>query len=282
MNKFNQLLQILNHHKTHIIASFLLITPLNSIYNYQIITQLENTGVLENKVEISHPKIAQNNFPENNQNQQNNQSNSTQKNQPERSSILESIWQLLKAKRQQEPALSSRSNICEISPGLLGEVNVIYSDRPLFLWEGKANNLTINLYTPFSLEEEQKILWSKKIDSDNSEMQHLFYTGKPLEAGKIYDWETIVDNSSSRKMPFQIMEKAKREEISLELARLETELINAGKNEVDIILAKANYFAERDLWSDFIQVLFSLENSKTNLSQEIPKITEFICGFNHP
>ncbi len=53
----------------------------------------------------------------------------------ESSSIFEAIWKLLRAKTEQEPALSSRSNICEVTPGLLGETNLIYSDRPLFLWQ---------------------------------------------------------------------------------------------------------------------------------------------------
>jgi hypothetical protein len=279
MNKLNQLLQIFKHHKTQIIASFLLIIPLNPLNNYQNITLLQNFLTIKNQ--ILSITIAQNNSPKNDENQQKNQSNTTSENQQERSSILESIWKLLKAKRKQEPALSSRSNLCEISPGLLGEINIIYSDRPLFLWQGKANNLKINLYTPFSLEQEQKILWSKIIENKNSDIQYLFYTGKPLEAGKIYDWETVVNNSSSRKMPFQIMEKAKREQISLELIKLESELRNSGVKEEEIILAKANYFAERDLWSDAIQILFSLNNSTTNFSQEIQKMTEFICEFNN-
>lgn len=279
MNKLNQLLQIFKHHKTQIIASFLLIIPLNPLNNYQNIPLSQNFLTIKNQ--ILSITIAQNNSSKNDENQQKNQSNTTPENQQERSSILESIWKLLKAKRQQEPALSSRSNLCEISPGLLGEINIIYSDRPLFLWQGKANNLKINLYTPFSLEEEQKILWSKIIENKNSDIQYLFYTGKPLEAGKIYDWETVVNNSSSRKMPFQIMEKAKREQISLELIKLESELRNSGVKEEEIILAKANYFAERDLWSDAIQILFSLNNSTTNFSQEIQKMTEFICEFNN-
>ena len=84
----------------------------------------------------------------------------------ERSSILETLWKLLRAKREQEPALSSRSNICEITPGLLGETNTIYSDRPLFLWQGKAPNLEVYLYSPFSLDREQEVQWSTTVTTD--------------------------------------------------------------------------------------------------------------------
>ena len=267
MNKFNQFAQVFKQYKNHIIASSLLITPLNLTYDIQTIEQWQNLPSIQE--EFVKETIAQNN-----EKQQNDRSNSTPQTQ-ERSSILESIWKLLKTKQEQEPALSSRGNICEVSPGLLGEVNVIYNDRPLFLWQGKADNLEINLYTPFNLEEEQKILWSQRV---NSKTQYISYTGNPLEMGQIYDWETIVNGSSSRKIPFQIMEQSQREQISLELVQLETKLIDSGVQKDEIILAKANYFAKRDLWSDAIQTLLSIQNSNDSLNEEIEQMTDFICG----
>ena len=76
----------------------------------------------------------------------------------EKSSIIEAIWKLLETKRKIEPPLASRSNICEIT-GLLGKTNLIYSDRPLFLWQGQVNNLKVNLYNPCSFPRTVSLSW---------------------------------------------------------------------------------------------------------------------------
>lgn len=203
------------------------------------------------------------------------QNNSHEQKTRERSSILESIWKLLKAKREQEPALSSRSNICEVSPGLLGDVNVIYSDRPLFLWQGKASNVTISLYTPFNWEKDQEILWSETV---NSGSQKVLYPGKPLEAGKIYDWQLFTEQESpQRRISFQVMSLEKRDRISKELEQLKIQLTNKGVTSEEMTLVRANYFAQQDLWSDVLQELFSLENPSTNLTNNLQEIVKYIC-----
>ncbi len=193
----------------------------------------------------------------------------------EQSSILETIWKLLRAKREQEPALTSRSNICEITPGLLGETNTIYSDRPLFLWQGKVLNLEVYLYSPFSLDKDQEVLWTQTV---NEESQNVLYTGEALQPGQIYDWEIIVDSQANRRrISFQVMDQGERDHISREIKHLETELTSAGATNEEIILAKANYFAERDLWSDTLQQLYSLENLSTLAKDNNQKIVSYIC-----
>ena len=193
----------------------------------------------------------------------------------DRSSILEAIWKLLRAKRELEPALSSRSNICEITPGLLGDINVIYSDRPLFLWQGTVPSLEIYLYTPFSLEKEQEVLWSKTVDDES---QKVLYTGRPLQPGQIYDWEIVVaPQSNRRRISFQVMSAEKRARLSHELEQLETELTNSGATAEEITKERINYFAQLDLWSDVLQEFFSLENSSTTLSHNAQEIVEYIC-----
>ena len=193
----------------------------------------------------------------------------------ESSSILETIWKLLRAKREQEPALSSRSNICEITPGLLGETNTIYSDRPLFLWQGTLPSLEIYLYSPFSLDADQELLWTQTV---NAESQNVLYTGEALQPGKIYDWEIIVDSQANRRrISFQIMDQGERDRISRELEQLETELTVSGANIEEIILAKANYFAERDLWSDTLQQLYFLETASDNDISPSQEMIFYIC-----
>ncbi len=201
----------------------------------------------------------------------------------ESSSIFEAIWKLLRAKKEQEPALSSRSNICEVTPGLLGETNLIYSDRPLFLWQGTIPQVDIYLYTPFSLDTEQEVFWSQTVASNN----RILYSGEPLQPGQIYDWEIVVDSATNRRrISFQVMEAAERDRISKELEQIESELTISGATSEEVIFAKANYFAEKDLWSDSLQELSFLETASYNaMSPEMRQVAiannqemiSFIC-----
>ncbi len=279
MNKFNHILRSFKKNSSKIVSPLLLSIIVTGSFSY-----LSNNRAIARSAPLSviaelqpRKQLAQ----EKSQSEWQ-KSDSEEKSEPisasrsrDRSSILEAIWKLLRAKREQEPALSSRSNICEITPGLLGEVNVIYSDRPLFLWQGKVPSLEIYLYTPFSLEREQEILWSQTVGSD---VQKVLYTGKALEVGQIYDWEIVVNpQSNRRRISFQVMAGEKRDRIRSELEQLETELTISGATASEITLARANYFAQQDLWSDALQELFSLENSATTLSSNAIEIVEYLC-----
>ena len=260
MNNFNRLLK----HSSKILSSLLLSAILTIFYcSFPVITAIAQENQ-ENSESIIQKRESDEKSESTSSPQRRN-----------RSSILEAIWKLLIAKREREPALSSRGKICEIAPGLLGEINVIYSDRPLFLWQGRVSSLEVHLYSAFSLEKEQEILWSQTV---SNESQNLLYTGEPLQPGQIYDWEIVVNpQSNRRRISFQVMGGEKRQLISRELEQLETELTISGATVEEITLERAYYFAQRDLWSDALQELFSLENSSTALSGNAQEIVEYLC-----
>ena len=82
---------------------------------------------------------------------------------------------------------------------------------------------------------------------------------------------------SRRRISFQVMEAAERDRISGELQQLETELVVSGATIEEIILAKANYFAEKDLWSDTLQQLSSLETATGNVIANTQEMISYIC-----
>ena len=261
MNNFDYISMSLKKNSSKIISSLLLSAIVTNFYSCFPITRA----------------MAQENWESINQNrvrEEESESTSPPRGR-DKSSILLAIWKLLRAKREREPALSSRGYICEIAPGLLGKINVIYSDRPLFLWQGKLPSLEIYLYTPFSLEKEQEILWTQSV---GREYQKVLYTGESLQPSQIYDWEIVVaPYSHRRRISFQVMSAQKREGISRELEQLETELTSSGATAEEIALERANYFAQRDLWSDALQELFSVENSSTAWSRDAQEIVKYIC-----
>ena len=65
--------------------------------------------------------------------------------------------------------------------------------------------------------------------------------------------------------------------LARELEQLETELTLSGANTEEITLEKANYFAERDLWSDALQQIYSVENSSTALNSNTQEIVNYLC-----
>lgn len=210
---------------------------------------------------------------ENNQqpatNQENTNTRETQRGNSR--SILATIWEMLGAKREKEPALSSRNGICEITPGLLENINLIYSDRPLFLWQGTAPNLAVHLYT-IDLDLKPELLWSQTVDNQS---RSLTYTGEPLQPGQTYDWE--ITTANPRRISFQVMPQSERDRISDELQSLETRLAASGATIEQISLAKAEYFAEQNLWSDALQQLHSIENPSTETMENIEEITSYMC-----
>ena len=260
MNNFNLILQSFKKNSPKFVSLFLLTITITTFYSSfsinRAIAEEDSQSLIENR-------------------------NTEQKSEPthtsrgrERNSILETIWKLLRAKREQEPALSSRSNICEITPGLLGETNLIYSDRPLFLWQGTVPQVEVNLFTPFSLETEQEVFWSQTVSKTNS----ILYSGEPLQPGQIYDWEIVVDSATNRRrISFQIMETAERNRIYGELEQLENELTNSGATNEEIILVKAKYFAKKDLWSDTLQQLSDIETASVNAIANTQEMISYIC-----
>ena len=191
---------------------------------------------------------------------------------------------ILRRLRRKEPPLGSRSNFfCAIAPGLLGEANVIWSDRPLFLWQGTASRFEVRLYSPFSPDKEQELLWSQSVTSQspNAKFQRATYTGEALQPGQIYDWEIVIEPDSPRqRFTFQVMESEQRDRITAELTALEVQLEAAGATAEETALQRANYFAERDLWSDVLQEIYLVNNPSAAMRSNIQEIWSYLCEPN--
>lgn len=186
-----------------------------------------------------------------------------------------SIWNAIsKLLQREEPPLGSRGNVCAITPGLLGEKNVIWSDRPLFVWQGPVQRLDLR---PYSLYSKHDVLWSQTLATD---AQSAMYTREALQPGQTYDWEVVLDQSGSRKdrFTFQVMDAQSRELIAAELTAMEKRLKSTGATAEAIALERANYFAQRDLWSDALQEVFSVKNPSADLTRTAQEISNYLCG----
>jgi hypothetical protein len=195
-----------------------------------------------------------------------------------RRSTWEAILTLFR--RRKEPNLGSRG-VCPIGPGLLEEQNIIWSDRPLFLWQGTNPPMEIRLYSPFDPKQEQQVIWRQNLTQTPLEttFQRMQYTGQPLQPGKIYDWEIFnLSDKYKLRRSFQVMGVGERDRMSGELQSLEAQLRVEQATDEEIALERAYYFARQNLWSDALQAMSAAPNPSIELTQKIQELLSFLCN----
>lgn len=165
---------------------------------------------------------------------------------PKRRSIWSALLDLLK---RQEPPLASRSAICPILPGLLGPRNVIWSDRPLFAWQGQIQTLEVRPYSSTIAYEDQPILWQRSVVGEMIAR----YDGIPLQRSQTYDWQLMDVQGNMQRYTFQVMDRPEAEAITRDLQALEQRLQASGNSPEVIASAHIQAFMDRDLLSDALQ-----------------------------
>ena len=168
---------------------------------------------------------------------------------PSRGSRLAGILNGLRARfERQEQRLGSRAGLCPYTPGLLGDTDSIYSDIPVFLWQGSATHIAVFNYDSFEL------VWEASLDDEQSSV--VYGGSTPLEHGQKYYWQLTHPELSLFPKTFAILPAEERAEIDLELEQQESALATASTSERAVI--RAEVFGDRNLWSDVLQELHSL------------------------
>ncbi|MUG93448.1 DUF928 domain-containing protein [Scytonema sp. UIC 10036] len=154
---------------------------------------------------------------------------------------------------------SAPSSVCMISPDALqGKPNIpriVWSDRPLFLWQGNIQQVGL-------MKNRQTTLWVQKLVSGK---QFISYTGEPLQPGETYYWVVFEGDTVIGNTKFMVMEPQERQRITNKLKGLEQEQKAQGANGEAIALTKANYFIQEELWADALQQAYSVEKPSTEL-----------------
>lgn len=153
------------------------------------------------------------------------------------------------------PPGGSRGPSDEIMPLVPGVMSVqSWSNHPLFLWQGTARQIEL-------IAANGNLVWSQRLAES---ARHCFYTETPLPSGT-YEWILYSPvKVAVAKIGFRVMQPQEQSEIEADLAGLEAQLSSAPLEQ--IALQKANYFAERQLWSDVFREAFSVMNPSKELS----------------
>jgi hypothetical protein len=154
---------------------------------------------------------------------------------------------------------SAPSAVCMISPDVPedkpNKTRIVWSDRPLFLWEGNVQQVGL-------MKNRQTTLWTKELVPGK---QFISYTGEPLQPGEIYYWAVFDGGTAKGNIKFQVMEPQERQSIANNLKSLEAEQKATEANTEAIALAKANYFIQQELWADALQQAYSVEKPSAEL-----------------
>ncbi|MGJ3249128.1 MAG: DUF928 domain-containing protein [Elainellaceae cyanobacterium] len=183
-----------------------------------------------------------------------------------------SLDELVTLMKRDHPPLGSRSDLCAISPGQVGTTDHIWSDRPLFLWQGNVNQIIVREF------DTQENLWSKNVQTQATATYQIPYDGIPLQPGQLYTWQLIADDSVIAEYTFEVLPTQERDRITTDLQTLDVQLRTTHPSNEAIALNYAQYFAEQGLWSDALNALYRGESQSPELEQAINDIETYLCG----
>lgn len=164
---------------------------------------------------------------------------------------------------------------CPIAPYPQKTLPLVWSDRPSLIWATKMPGAVGQIR--MRLQAGKAEVWSQPVTSTASLVQ-IEYAGKALEPGQTYEW--VSADPAGREnavVSFRVMTAAERQRVSDDLADLEAGLKAKGATAEEIAQAKAKYFAEQQLWSDMVQVTFSVQNPSAKLKTFRNRIVEQVC-----
>lgn len=163
----------------------------------------------------------------------------------------------------------TRGDPCLVNPGYGEEV---WSLEPLFLWRGVLRRVALRP------PGEASDFLALEVGQTINGLAPATYPGGQLQPGEEYEWWWFV-GVSRRGFPFRVMAAGEeRDRITTDLAQLQDELETQGADAETIAQARADYFLENDLLTDWLQALFSIDNPSTAFAESRNALIAEICG----
>lgn len=184
---------------------------------------------------------------------------------------------LLQRRPRQRPG-GRDGGVCMVSPGLLEDENVVWSDRPLFFWKAQAEEIVMQRLTV--TDQNDRILWEKPLAAT---AQSAVYAGQALQPGQTYTWQlewTVEGEPKPADHAFQVMASDRRQTITTKLQALTRQLQASGASAEAIAQQQADYLTaqEKPLWSDALKQLYTVENPSRVTTQIIQTWMNDVCA----
>lgn len=166
---------------------------------------------------------------------------------------------------QREPNISvNYSHLCAIAPE---PARPVWSDHPMFVWQANVGRIEVQ-----SLSGEQ--LWHQ---NDIKAENHVSYTGEALQLGASYRWVAFdPQNKPLFFVLFKVMDAQKHRVIENDLQKIEDGLKGASAEEK--AMQRAQFFAKKQLWSDFWREVLSVDNPSPALTEIVKTKTTELCS----
>lgn len=187
-------------------------------------------------------------------------------NQPPQKSAIDHLKDIFRPTRRQG---GTRGGGCLVMPG-----DTLWSDRPLFVWNGPVTKLEVRT------ETDHRLVWSQMLAQGR---QSALYQGEPLQPGQTY--EVILYDANGDRLirneqfypRFTLTEASQRQQIQADLTQRAQQLQTNQARVEAIAIEQAIYFAERELWSDALQVISSVPAPSAELSQFLQVTLQNTC-----
>lgn len=192
---------------------------------------------------------------------------------------------------EEKPAGSRDGLLCLITPSSNdGSISTVWSTSPQFVWAEKFLDPGVRgsvEQIAVVLPDSQTVVWSQRVTASDASatttpspwrLDRLDYNDAALQPGQTYQWVAL----DRRQRPldsgvFQVMPLAEQQAISAKLIALEETMANQGATAEAIAAEKAFYFAEQQLWSDAVQVAFSVNDPSQVLAEFQSQLPDQLC-----
>jgi hypothetical protein len=180
--------------------------------------------------------------------------------QPNVVTWISRFWQ-----RDKKP-LGARTKICRMSPGLDGKYQV-WHNSPLMIW-ANSDAIEVNLRKRGS----QTIFWSLKPKVGDRSI--IYPEGLPPG---LYQWQVVgKDSAEGDRTVWTTFEVVRGETLGQELHAFESKLPK-GYSAEEKALQRADFFDDRGLGSDVLQVLFAVEKPSAAFAAERQAYLKKLC-----
>ncbi|MFH7243220.1 MAG: hypothetical protein ACHWZW_10255 [Spirulina sp.] len=161
------------------------------------------------------------------------------------------------------------SRTCILNPG---RNDTLWHLQPLFLIQGRVSRMEVKEFQPFlrrRIDPPPLVLWSVAPNAVGDALVKAPFEATPLEPGTRYEWRIYQTSARAENsglptyiLPFRVMSNGPdRDQITIDLAQLHTDLVAQGANSAAIAEAKATYFLEQDMPADALHILFSVDET---------------------
>ncbi len=178
-------------------------------------------------------------------------------------SLLEKIKNAITDKKPPvtETPGGSRGSFCAIAPFSPNETIEVFSDKPIFIWQGKVTRIRVKI------SGSEEISWSVKVDDGD---RNKMYGGNELKAGQSYDVFFLPEETP---YPFRVIDGDRGENIQADLEALAAD---GDATAEEVALQRASYFLEEGLLLDALREMLSVENPSVELEEAIGQISTAI------